>query len=357
MRVTDELNGQPPRSLISLRAQEKGLIPRIAANGLIGFVAIPSQVFPALRTQSYTVHMTLAVDGYVTRELEATLPIDPTFPDTFSSPFLEVELHRNPVVIFGRTVRGDNGAPLPGATVSISGIWRQTPPFNAPVASSPPNIVHISPFTYRDRAAAPGRLRRNNFNQVAGDDKHLTVDSIAGVNPVRLSNRQNLNPGDVLMIDVDSPDKVELLAINLILGSTSPDEPALITFDHPLLLSHRSGAVVRRTTPAVAGAQNTLSVDAQIGDSCILLNSLTGLGTANEVSLNDGVTPIEYHRVQRFTVTSDADGYYRLPPLARIAQIEIHSERTIGPTTFLADVTYQPDYTASENHLDLVLAA
>jgi hypothetical protein len=67
MRVTDELTGGPPDSLLSLEVKERRLLPRVASGGLVGLVGVPQEVFPGLKTQDYFLHLTVRADGYVSR--------------------------------------------------------------------------------------------------------------------------------------------------------------------------------------------------------------------------------------------------------------------------------------------------
>ncbi len=130
LRVIDELNGKPPNSSIAIQAKEKGLVPRVASEGIVGLVGVPQQVFPGLKTINYTVHLTVRAEGYAPRDVEAQVASDPFFPATFTPPpLINLTLHREPVVITGRTVQanGITTTPLAGSTVSVIGIWR-TPP-------------------------------------------------------------------------------------------------------------------------------------------------------------------------------------------------------------------------------------
>jgi hypothetical protein len=170
-----------------------------------------------------------------------------------------------------------------------------------------------------------------------------------------LSNRQNLNAGDIVLIDAKQPDLAEYIAINTITGTSSTSEPAYIRRDHPVVHEHRRHALVQKVSLGSQGAQNQFTAEAFPGDVCVFLNTLIGLNTATHVMITGGSAPAEYHRVQRFSVTSDVAGYYRLPPLSRVAQVEIHAEKTVSGTTVSTDAMFRPDYAQKENHLDLLL--
>jgi len=85
------------------------------------------------------------------------------------------------------------------------------------------------------------------------------------------------------------------------------------------------------------------------------LKGVAGLATATEVRISGGAVPDEYHSLSRFSVTSDADGYYRLPPLSRVALVKLSARKKIGPQTFAAELEFRPDYALRENRLDLTL--
>ena len=281
-------------------------------------------------------------------------PVIPVVPDDFAPTDLGVlAMHRQSVVIRGRTVQaiGNTTTPLPGATVQVTGIWRTLPPANMSVPPEPPNLVALQPPLYAERAAVVGRLQRRNLQPVVGDDKLLLDDVLADANLVRLSNHQNLTPGDLVVIDATNPDLAEYLAISAINGASTATQPARITLDHPLAYAHRRNAIVQRANPQALGAQKQLVHEALAGDTCIFLNNLTGLATAREVRLTGGPQAPEYHRVYRFIVTSDSDGYYRLPPVSRVAQLLLHAAH--GGLTPV-ESAFCPDYTQRENRCDFM---
>lgn len=122
MRVTDELTGGPPDSPLSLEVKERGLFPRVTSGGLAGLVGVPQEVFPGLKTQAYSLHLTIRADGYVGRDVVVQVPQNPAFPATFTAPQRNLALHREPVVIVGRTVRSVSNAAtaLGGATLTVT---------------------------------------------------------------------------------------------------------------------------------------------------------------------------------------------------------------------------------------------
>lgn len=358
MRLIDELTSEPPDTRLTIKVSERGFIPRVASGGIAGLVGIPQQVFPNLNMQDYFVHLTIQAEGYVTRSEVVKAPQDITYPATFTPPQLNLELHRAPVVISGRIIRfiGNTTTPLAGASVGVTGIWRTPPPSNVVVPPDQANLVSLQPPLYTDRAAVTQFMRHRDLPPSIGADKTLLDDAAPGANPIRLSDRQGLGAGDILLIDAGQPDLAEFIAINTVPVASPADHPALITMDQPVIYAHRRDAVVKKVNPQPFGAQRQCAVNAIAGDVCVFLDALTGLQAAREVQITGPPGPDEYHKLMRFSVTSGADGYYRLPPLSRVAQLEIHAEKVIGAQTLKATVIFRPDYRQRENRLDLTLA-
>lgn len=359
VRVTDELTGAAPNSRTTLEVKERGFFPRLGSDGLGGLVGLPRQVFPALQARDYPVHLTIDAARYERRDHKKDVPQDLSFPTTFTPAEVDIALHRQPVFIAGRTARLINNAsaPLPGAQITVTGIWRMPPSANVSIPPDPPNIVSLVPPLYADRAALTQSLAPRDLTPVIGADKTLVDDIGASAKAIRISDRLGLAPGNILLIDADEPDRAEFISIENLTTTAPADQPAAVTLNYPVIFSHRRGVVVRQASAQAPGASETLSVEAWAGDACVYLNALGGLTGAQEVEITGGPGPDEYHRVTIFSVTSDADGYYRLPPLSRVAQLEIHAEKVVGAQTFQATTIFRPDYQQRDNRLDFMLAA
>jgi hypothetical protein len=356
LRITDELTAEPPDSLITLAVREKGYTPRVADNGLAGVVGIPRQVVPGLNSQDYFVNLTIAARNYLTRQLNQKIPKDLTFPPHFAAQQVNLEMHREPVTILGRTVRlNTSGAsvPLAGAQISVTGIWRTAPA--TIVSPDPPNIAYLRPPLYSDRDATTQTLRPRDFPFAVGPAKSLLTNVSAGASAILLSDRQGLSNGDVLAIDVDRVDLTEFVEIATVPTTSSADQPTLITLNHGLMQPHRRDSVVKQTLPQPPGAFRPFTVAGVAGDSLIFLGNVTGLTNGHEVQITGVAGKDEYHRVMTFSVLSDPEGYYRLPPLSRVAQVEVHAEKTVGIQTFQTTTVFRPDYHQRENRLDLTL--
>src|SRR6266566_1056170 len=353
MQLVDEITDEPISSVVTIEAAEPGFIPRVARDGLVGLVGIPSRVFPKLDVQSYTIHLTVTAEGYVARQVSVTIGPEATFPNTFTPIFGNLHLHRQPVIIRGRTVltSGMTTLPLPGVTIHVTGIWPTFPPAHSIVPPGPPNLISLQPPLYFPRTAAAGRLRRRDVVQVIGEDKNLLEWLSLGSNVLNLSDRVNLAAGDILLIDPLNPDITEYLTIGAIAGASTADQPARITLTYPTSHEHRSNTIVRRVTLQAPGLNNQFSQDAIAGDTCVFLATMNNLTTASTVEITDGSNPVEYHSRSLFSVKSDSAGYFQLPPLSHTAQLEIQADNGGGKTV---TQVFSPDYSLRENTIDFI---
>ncbi len=357
LQVTDELTGTSPDGEVRLQVKERNITWRMSSGGVGGLVGIPQQVFPALRTTDSAVRFTVHAAGYESRDHGATISRNLSFPNAFTSVQVNLALHRKPIVLTGRTTRLINGATAPMASVQVKviGIWRTPPSANVVVAPDPPNIVSLQPPLYADRATSSQFLRRQDLVPVFGNDKTLTEDCFPGTNLLRLSDRLGLAAGNILQIDTEHSDLAEFVAIKTVPTTAPANQITAITLEYPPIFAHRRGSIIRPVTPQLPGANQQFAVDAFSGDTCVFLNSVAGLTGAQEVNISDLLGPDEYHKMMQFSVVSDADGYYRLPPLSRVAQLELHAEKVIGAQTFKTTTVLQPDYRQRENRLDFLL--
>jgi len=362
VRLLDELSGRPVRGHMHIQTAYRGLSPRVSVDGLVGLVGRPREVFPALNpldpnAQTYDVEFSVSATRYLPLTRRVTIPMIANFPDVFTPALIDVELHRQPIFILGRTVEiaGNGTRPLAGVDLSVIGIWPSLPPANVALPpADPPNFVSLRPPLNRARTTATGRLRRREMALVAGQDKHLMDNVGPGVTTVRLSDGINLTANDILAIDPLDPDHVEFLTIQTVAPSTTPTSLTTVTLTHPIAESHRRDALVQRALPQAPGANNPLSRNAQAGDVCIFLNSIMNLGAATVVEVSGPIgAPVEYHRVSRFETTSDADGYFRLPLLSRVAQLDLQADDGgVHPTQVRRII---PNYEEFENRCDFIL--
>lgn len=354
-RLVDEIWGEPPRSPITVRCDRTGLSPRVGVDGAAGVTGVPLEALSRLDAQSYSFTLTFVAERYLPMPVSVTFAQDPTFPATFTPVHLgDLLVHRQPVVLEGRTVLATAGttAPIAGATVQVTGIWNTPPPANVLVPPAAPNLLALSPPLYFPRTTATGTLRRREMVPVVGADKSLLVPATIQDTSLRLSDRVGLSVGDIVLIDEIDPDLREYLSITAIAGSSTPVQPATVTIAHPLARRHRLRATVRKVNPQPAGPNRACARDAIAGDTPFFLTSLVGLGAVHVVEISGGPAPAEYHSIQHLSAISNAQGYFRLPPLSRVAQVQLQA--TDGVHTPVTHI-FSPDYTLGGNRIDFVL--
>lgn len=352
-QLRDEHTLQAPAVEVVAETSFPKLTARSTVDGLAGLVGIPERAVPQLSVVSYDIPFSVRARRYVPFRTVAQLPAQATFPDTFARVDLGiVSLHREPVILRGRVSRpGAGGAvPVAGATVSITGYWLEIPPVLAPPPATPPNLLSLRPEVYFDRGVA-AQIRRRDFT-VTTDVSELLSDAPAGVMELRLSNRVGIVAGEILRIDATDSYRTEFVTVAAVSGSSSADQPAQITLEFAGRLDHRAGAVVERVTPLAPGANNALASAAVPGDATVLTAALAGIAGATTVEIDDGITPPEYHLVAQFSTTTDADGFYRLPPLNRVGQLELTADDGVSPAV---RQTVIPNYELIQNTVDFSL--
>jgi hypothetical protein len=372
-RVIDELTREPVEqglvvepagSGLATPAAERGAKPRVAAGGLVGIVGNPSRVLPRLSAAAYELGLSVRGPGYVSQRVTGTIGPVATFPATFTPLDLgDLTLHREPVVIHGRTVRRRNGAdpvtvpptdvvPLAGTTITVTGIWRTMPQANVVAPPLAPDLVALEPPVYAPRTTALGVVHTIGLAPVVGADKTLELDVRAGDTRLRLSDRDGLAATNVLAIDEANADRTEAVRVTAVAGAISPLQPATVTLAFPLAHPHRRGTVARRINAAGPGADVPFAVDAIAGDTTVFV-AAAGFAHGVAVEVAGGPAGPEYHRLLRYEAVSDADGHFRLPPLGRVAQVAVQAQH--APFASIT-VAISVNDTAREQRLDFVFA-
>jgi hypothetical protein len=244
-----------------------------------------------------------------------------------------------------RTVRA-------GSPVTITGIWTTQSQIVAG-PSSPANLIALSPGLYAGRPLGSS-VQQLNVAPVLAQAKQLIGAFNIGSPQVRLSNVVGLSPGSLLIIDGPDADRSEIVAINTIIDPGSgPDEPATAVLAQALLRNHPDGTAVYPASAGAPGASNSLTRAAQAGDITVFPGTMTGLDlTMLSVMITGGAALAEYQWAQVYQVTSDADGYFRLPPIHRVAQIDLHA--TNGAEPLPLDLPVALDWGRDALVLDLV---
>lgn len=320
LAVSDEMTGASPATPLSIFTSRAGLAPRAGLDGRIGLVGRPAAILPPALVPGSVIAVEVGAAGYLPQAVEITLQAPP-------QPTVPLALHREPVAVWGRVLDTSGGAPTPvaGATVRLTGV----------------EVLALAQGLYAPRSdtgPAAARIRRRELTP-GGVALALLEGIGAGASRVRLSSRQGLtvpvNPAspDILMIDSGDPERLEVLRVTAVDGALAADEPATVTLAHPLRRSHATGTTVRLATPSPAGPDVALTSPANAGDVTLPVVDASGFALVDfvEIESTGGVPATEHQLLQRLAVTTDAQGRFRLPPLHRLATLDL--EVTAGAVT------------------------
>lgn len=256
--------------------------------------------------------------------------------------------------------------PLANAKVWISKIWRQQPLAGVaaspdpPVPGVPPPLVWPAPIaaiwppSYADFPTGGMLEVEDRAIDGAISAKTLLADAPAGSTQIRISDVTGLAPFNVLFVDADDAGRSEILEIVAIRRSGTDTDWAILTLNGALALMHPRGRAVKALKAPGAVTAVTLNYDAAEGDQVALLDT-TGLPVGvHQARMVGGVPPVRsYHRMSQYVTQSDAQGFYRLPPLTRAGKVEISALDSGSPAA--GSIEHIPDFTVADNQVDLIV--
>jgi hypothetical protein len=281
----------------------------------------------------------------------------------------EIELRRRRVSVVGRILlrAGAATAPLAGARVRVSKLWRRIPPAGVVAPPDPPDpgapapappwdapIAGLSPPAYVDLAA--GAIELEDRAVDAGVTAKALLDDVpAGARRLRLSSATGLGAADIVAVEADDDARREILEIRAIVPAGGPADWAQVTLTHPLAFTHGRGRLVRRLAPPAAVVSRALNYGVAGGDEAVLFDA-TGLAGRRQVRLIDPGPPLaqSFHTIDVLAATSDADGFYRMPPIARAGKIEIFAQDAGSAAHAAVEVVL--DYDQPEHRVDVTVS-
>jgi len=351
----DEITQDAPEVEFTVTTPVLGLTPRVGSSGNMGLVGNPGRLFPGLDTNTVPIAYSVAAPGYLRRDLQATLGPVAGFPNAFVALDRgELAMHRTAIEIRGRVGRVGGLAPTPlgSAAVRLAGVWSTFPPFNVvpDTVIEAPNLVSLQPGLYADRTATTDGMRARNMVLAVGEEKALVRPAVRGDRDVRISDRVNLNPGDLLAFETAVSDRVEYVTVFAVHPGAVADEPATVTLTYPLAVSHETGAGCVRATPQVPATNNLLIRDGVPTEQVAFLTALSGLFDGATVEIAGGAAP-EYQTVRFYQTISDGNGFYRLPPISRVASVKLHVDSGALPSQ---EPVASPDYRQFQNFVDVI---
>jgi len=350
--AVDEITQQGPNVDVRITTEALGLAPRVARDGIMGLVGNPLRLYPDLDINPVSISYTVETPGYLPRERTVQLGPLGTFPADFTpADDGALALHRTPFALRGRAVQLTPGvlipAPIPLTTVSITGVWWTFPPADV-VASTmlqPANLVSLHPGLHADRLLGNSpTVRRRDLAHVAGQDKTLVLPAARGTTTAKVSDRVGVVAGTVLAFEPARPDRVEYVTVTAVAGASTDDQSATVTLAHRLHLDHEEATAVHVVAPQAPGASRALVRDGVRGDRVAFLAAMGGI-SAGVVEVSGGAAA-EYQTASLYSTTTDVNGYYRLPPLSRVASVQLETPALL--------LVMSPDYGRYENLVDLV---
>lgn len=351
-QLVDELTTHPVRTpvTVTLEPGARGVRPATGLDGVAGLAGVPARTFPSLDTTAYPLTVLFRAEGYTPLRHRVELPAQPQFPAQFVGVDLgALPAHRPPVTVLVRVLDEDL-APVPGATVEVTGIWRDLPSLATAAAPLDPDLVAVLPACYADRPHPGAVAAPVTLTPVAEPARHLARAVAAGARELPVDRAAGLAAGAVVAVDAADPDRAEHLLVDRVEGPSDPESPALAVLALPLATAHAAGVAVGRVTPSPAGPDVALTAAAATGDVTVLVADPAPLAAAPVARLSGGPAPAEYVTVRPYRALTDAEGYARLPPLSRVAAVELTA--AAGPLT-TPPARHTLDHRMAENHLSL----
>ncbi len=357
-RMLDEFTGLPMTSRLTVNSPSNDLKPMVTHGGIAGLVGMPGRLYPNLDGAPVNLEMTVSAQRFIPRRLAAALGPIAGFPEVFApADFGDVPMHRAATVLRGRVVQivGSSRLPLAAADVRVVGVWPGFPPADAEPDDiiEAPNLISLSAGLYAERQPAVDQLRRRVLGIALGQEKVLLQAASAGQRTLKISNRINLNVGDLLAIQPDHNELAEYIVVTGIDAAATADQPASVTLNYPLYYSHLQGTTVVPASLQAQAVDNPFSRAGIPGDRTVFCNTLTGLTDGSVAEIIGSGDP-EYHNLSIYQVLTDADGYFRLPPIARVAQLRLEADRADLQEPHILEF-YSPDYDVAEQRLDIVV--
>jgi hypothetical protein len=358
-QLFDEIADAPIASPVAVFSDLAGARVRTAQNGIAGLIGTPTRSFPRLDTNSYSFDLEFVVRGFTPWQETLTVPIQATFPETFDGLELgSIGMRRWPFVLTGRTVTLDASnrtVACPNAAVAITGLWRRTGDID--LAAGPPATPVLALPALSANRPVGATIEIVALPPVAEPPRVLLFDVGEGSTTIEISQSVGLLAGQVVGIDVADPERAEYVEIESLAAANDPNSPATAVLRFPLRVRHRGGAAVQRVTvPAPGAADAALVADGAPGDATLFVDTTAAFPGPRLVRIAGGAAVPEYATCAPYEATSDGDGFYRLPPLSRVAAFELSASRALPlPALSSTAISFTPNYTNYENRLDLLL--
>jgi hypothetical protein len=287
---------------------------------------------------------------------------DPLVPDLCATTALgQVPLRRPAVVVKGRAFARDDSTnsvtPVAAATIVVKDFWRTVAStasangtMTTPVVADRAFALATTPGAHAAHAiGAP--VAAVSVTPLAADDKLLVDAASAGATLLHVSNRIGLAVGDLLVVDADAGTAAEPVTVAAVQGWGAASTEGHVTLAEALTTWHRAGARIERLAAPSAGAGQVLEDAVAPGDSTVFVDAVGALAATGWIALGAG-TP-EYQGACAIQAVSDADGYFQLPALHRIATLALEAT---APARSPVSLSFAPDYSVGSNVIQIVFS-
>lgn len=319
-QLVDEVSNQPLGVTATVATTVPGAVAKVAAGGLAGLAGCPALLFHPPALPATELDLSVTAPGYLPLQLRAGLGAQPGYPNAFAPiDFGAVALHRLPARIGGRVASRSAGS-LVGAEVTVIGVW---PVLARPVpAAIAPLAMPCFAGLYADRTLG-ATVRRRNFTP-AVQVKQLLRPAAAGTRELRLSDRVGLSVGNVLAVAFGDEERTEYVAIAALEATSTADQAATVTLEHPLRRPQLAGTQAARAVSGPAGAANALARPARAGDATVWTSALAGIGAATTaIEIAGGGAATEYQPSRTYAAVTGSSGEFVLPPIHRLASLRL----------------------------------
>jgi hypothetical protein len=285
-RVVAAEGGRPPADF-SLTCSWPGVFVKRMPEGFFCLAGDVAQLFPLLASQAYSFTVTAGAPHARPQTLTVNLPIAATLPIDLG----DVALVAQPVRLAGRTTNG-SGAIVAGALIVLNEAGTVT-------LRTPLHFDQAAGLTANPCTVTPAALARA-----------LTAAAPQATTAIQLDDRSGLAAGDFLRLGEEP--ETEYVRVAAVPGN--PAQTGEVTLDTPLQRSFAAGSAGRRVVVAVGGPARTLSEDRLAGEALL---PLSGPIAADHLQIV-GAAP-DQEEIHALGALSDAQGYYRLDGVSRIA--------------------------------------